>query len=273
VPACPKCGHQQAAGKACERCGVVFAKLAARAPSREAQREVEQDPTLQYLLSGRRLTVEQEMRSFAAELTDWGQEGSYSLTNAEGRVVGWAQVQGKGLAAFLLRQALGAWRPRNALVFSTNEAVLLEIHRRPSLFSGVTTVETAAGVALGSLRSTQFLIFSTYELIDERGFAFARIRTPLFRKISLFPSRGRQLEAYVLRGANGEEQARVVRKWAGNRKELYSEADDFEIDFGARAWTLAQRAVILATLFTIDFDYYESGHGPGNVTDRLLSDA
>lgn len=269
MPDCPKCGHQQAAGRACEACGIVFAKFGEREKERETRREVDEDPTLQHLLAGRRIEVEQEMREFSLSrpLADWAQEASYSLTNDQGRIVGWAQVQGRGFFAMLGRDLFGS---RKVFVFSSNESVLLEIERGPAWLFAETTVRTPAGVLLGRVKSTHFVIFSSYELHDERGIRFATIRSPLMRALRFLPAKGTAMERYAIRGLSGAEQGTIVRKWAGDRKEAYSNADDFEIDFGARSYTLAQRAVVLAALFNIDFDHHEASGAPS--AGGLLSD-
>ena len=78
------------------------------------------------------------------------------------------------------------------------------------------------------------------------GQTFATIATPLLHPWT-FPIFGR----------SGQQRAEIAKKWAGMTEEMITEAQRFKIDFMNHDWPLAQRAVILGTALSIDFDSFE----------------
>jgi len=91
------------------------------------------------------------------------------------------------------------------------------------------------------------LIRKRYELRDASGHTFATIVSPLLHPWTF----------QVFDGA-GQQRAEIAKKWAGMAEEMITGAQRFKVDFMNHQWALAQRAVILATALTIDFDSFES---------------
>jgi hypothetical protein len=114
------------------------------------------------------------------------------------------------------------------------------------------------GELLGSVERTFRVVAAAYDLKDMRGRVFARLERPVLSlwQFRLFDEQG------ALVGA-------VAKQWSGFSTEWLTDGDDFGIDFGGRAWTVEQRAVILAATLAIDLDHFERRKRDGIVSGLL----
>lgn len=212
-------------------------------------------PGLQRLLGDSQvLLVEQHARQWLEILLNWEQRNEYAVTGVNNALVGSVVEQARGFGSALARLTLGSHRPFEICVLEpgTNE-VMLEF-RRPFffLFSNL-EVQSATGRLLGRVERRFGLIAKKYELLNAEDEIFARISSPAWRPWT-FP---------VLT-VEGEECARITKKWSGLAREFYTDADNFAIDFGTMDWSLEERAVLFAAAISIDFDFFENNQGRGN---------
>jgi uncharacterized protein YxjI len=247
---CPKCGHQQQGGAECGRCGVIFAKISSRPePDGGDITAAHFQSPLATLLEPDSLTIRQEPRGLLEILTDWEIANEYTISDGVGRIRGFAVEQGRGAGAGLTRTFLGSRRPFHIAVLAASEReVILELNRPfVILFSRVTV--TSGARTIGTIRRRFSLLHRTYDLADSGGKVFARIAGPLLR-IWTFPVFDLQ----------GNQRAEIVKKWSGLRQEYFTDADTFRLSFRQAAWTVEQRAVVLAAALSIDFDFFENNN-------------
>ncbi len=199
------------------------------------------------ILKPQRLFIEQQHRHWWEILLNWEQRNEYSVSNGEGRLVGWVVEQGLGLAAALVRIFAGSHRPFEVAVLSTEKELVLEFSREFFFFFSDMDVKLPSGQLIGRIRRRFALFNRIYDLEDQRGVVFARINSPLFR-IWTFP----------VIDASGREQAMIAKKWSGLGREYFTDADNFGLDFGSGQWTPEQRAVVFAATIAIDFDFFEN---------------
>ena len=253
---CPKCAFEQPESAACVRCGIVFARFQARAAREEAappEGDLQSEaPLTRFLTASRRLVVEQHVRHWWEILVNWEQRNSYDISGSGAGLLGHMVEQGSGIASVLARVFLGSHRPLEVLVFNATDQVLLEIERPFYFLNSSLVVRTPAGETLGRVDSRLSLLHKAYDLRDESGRVFATIRSARWRPWT-FP----------IADASGEQRAVISKKWAGLMKEYYTDADEFGLDLGDYGWTLPQRAVIVAAMISIDYDYFENNQGSG----------
>ena len=108
-------------------------------------------------------------------------------------------------------------------------------------------VEAPDGTQLGRIERRFNLLVKKYTLYDDRGVAFATIKSPLW-KLWTFP----------IYDANENQIGQISKKWTGLLQEYFTDADNFIIDFGQTNWTLSQRAVLLGAAVSVDFDFFEN---------------
>jgi hypothetical protein len=114
------------------------------------------------------------------------------------------------------------------------------------------------GALLGTVERSFRIASTRYELKDARGRVFAQLERPL---LSLWQFR--------LRDPAGAEIGGIAKQWSGLATEWLTDGDDFGIDFGAAAWTPAQRAVIVGAALAIDLDHFERRKSDGLLSGLL----
>ncbi len=183
-------------------------------------------------------------------LTNWEAKNKYDLVDAQGQTVGQIVEQGNGLLRILLRLTLRTHRPFAVdVVDMQNQTVLCFSRRVFFLFSDI-AIQTPSGMPIGSAHR-RFAFFSKrYDLRTPDGVTFARIKSGFWR-LWTFP-------LFVADATGADKQAgQITKKWGGALKELFTNTDSFQIDFGGHNWKAHERAVILATAMAIDFDFFE----------------
>ena len=183
-------------------------------------------------------------RGLLSILTGWEVAREFDIVDSVGRQRGSAAQQG-GVAGSL--NFMTSWTRLRFAVFSYPSQQLALTLRRPFFwFFSEITVDGAHGERLGTAKRRFSLLRKRYDLRDASGQTFAAIASPLFHPWT-FPVFDR----------SGQQRAEIAKKWAGMTQEMITEAQRFKIDFMNHDWPLAQRAVILATALTIDFDSFE----------------
>jgi len=171
----------------------------------------------------------------------------------------------EGVGAALARMFLGGLlRSRNTLRDARDTPILTLTRSFEKLVLSRMEVALWAGDddgrALGSVEKIFRLASSGYELKDARGRRFARLERPV---LSLWQFR--------LVDERGEVVGAIAKQWAGLVTEWFTDADDFSVDLGDVAWTIEQRAVIVAAALAIDLDHFErpSGRSRGVIGNLL----
>ena len=106
---------------------------------------------------------------------------------------------------------------------------------------------TSESKVVGHIYQRFAFIFRRYDLADARGNIFARIRAPFWR-----------IWTFTILSANGNEIAKISKKWGGILREVFTDADKFLIEF--EGLTSSQKAVVFAAGISIDLDFFEENH-------------
>jgi hypothetical protein len=249
---CPKCGQTQTDGAVeCMSCGVILAKArGADAPAAPRTPPSSGDSVLAGILGSAFLVIEQHARHWWEILLNWEQRNEYAVRDPSGATVGFVVEQGKGFLAAVVRCFMGSHRPLDVAVFDTREQLLLQLERTFFWFFSSLDVKTPDGQRQGKVERRFGIITKRYDLHDERGRVFATIASPFWR-IWTFP---------ILDGS-GRQVGEISKKWSGLGKELFTDADNFKVDFGEGRWTPGQRTVLFAAALSIDFDFFENNSG------------
>lgn len=196
-----------------------------------------------FIAHARSFRLEQEVELIEAFL-DVETENRYRVVTPVGK--GHAAEVTKGLFTYFIRNLLGSRRPLELEVTDTVGKKALRVWRPFFWFFSTVHVESTDGVKLGEVRQRFALLSSRYDLVDATGRAFARIARPPW-KIWKFP----------ICDDEGREVGSIEKKWSGLLKELFTDADSFEVDLGSAPWTPEQRAVFLAAGLLVDLDWFE----------------
>jgi uncharacterized protein YxjI len=202
----------------------------------------------QALTSSSSLIVKQK-RELTEFFLGFETRNQYIVFDHTGAPCGDIVEQGSGVRAFLKRICLKSHRPFLIHVSDASGRVLLEFSRPFFFFFSDMTVRAPNGSTLGTVHRRFAVLSKIYDLRDANGKTFARIKSSIFK-----------IWTFAIRDPEDVAVARISKKWSGLLKEYFTDADNFMIDFGSKAWTAAQRAVIFAAAISIDFDFFEGHH-------------
>jgi len=188
-----------------------------------------------------------QRREFA-ELFGYESRNKYEICTVDGATLGYVAEQGSSLWQVLMRNYLGHWRTFELHIFDQNKNRVATVHNPFRFYFRELNVVSVSGEFLGSVKK-QFAIFSKkFEIRLSDGEMFT-VSSPIW-KIWTFP---------VVK--SGEEVACIRKKWSGALKEVFLDADNFEIEFTSPSLPLAAKTVIVAAGVYVDIQYFERKAG------------
>ena len=191
-----------------------------------------------------------------AELFGLETRNKYRIRDENGRDLLYAAEQQKGVLGFLFRQLFGHWRSFEVHFFdAARQPVMRGIHPFRFFFQCL-ELRSRDDRLIGTIER-QFSIFTKrFHVHDAQGRVVLEVTSPLW-KVWTFP---------FMRG--GREQARVAKKWSGLGSELFTDRDNFLVEYLDRDLTADERALVLAAAIYIDLMYFEV-KGEGGVINLL----
>jgi uncharacterized protein YxjI len=147
-------------------------------------------------------------------------------------------------SSFFARMFFKTGRPFTMHVLSKQGEPVLKLLRPWRFWLSEMTVFAADGQILGTIKQ-HFRIFSReFSVFDNSGFKIFGIYGSL-----LHPWTFRVLK-------NSQEVGKILKKWSGLGKEMFTDADNFNISFPDQA-NPGQKSVLMGALFLIDMLYFE----------------
>lgn len=197
----------------------------------------------QLLLQSHSLIVAQ--RRELAELFGFESRNKFEIRAETGESIGFAAEQDKSWLGMLARQFLGHWRRFNILIFDTAGELLYVAHHPFRIWFQRMELADAADQPLGALQQ-RFSIFSKrFDVQDAAGRVVMSVSSPLWRPWTFAFER------------DGERVAAVRKRWSGGLKEMFTDADNFRVDFESDALGVTDRKLLLAAALFIDLLYFE----------------
>ncbi|MBR0925355.1 hypothetical protein JQ561_01940 [Bradyrhizobium diazoefficiens] len=180
-----------------------------------------------------------------AELFGLETRNKYRIRDENGRDLLYAAEQQKGVLGFLFRQLFGHWRSFEVHFFdAARQPVMRGIHPFRFFFQCL-ELRSRDDRLIGTIER-QFSIFTKrFHVHDAQGRVVLEVTSPLW-KVWTFP---------FMRG--GREQARVAKKWSGLGSELFTDRDNFLVEYLERSLTEDERALVLAAAIYVDLMYFE----------------
>lgn len=179
------------------------------------------------------------------EFVGFETRNKYSIETEQSDKIGFAAEQQKGVFGFLARQALGHWRSFDLLFFDKQrQPVMRAVHPFRIIFQRM-EVFSQDGQRVGAVQQRFSILSKKFDVLDQTGNISMSVSSPIYR-IWTFP---------FLR--NGQELAKVTKKWSGTFKEALTDADNFEVKFNSAELSLAERMLVLAAAVFIDLKYFE----------------
>lgn len=204
-------------------------------------------------------------RCFIRQIKEWGEiligfEGSnkYELLNERGEKIGFIAEQSSGIFKFLMRSMFRSHRPLHVKIFDKQGQEVIILERPFYFFFSTMRVSDRTGRLLGTI-DQKFAIFrKRYYLSDHRGHPFAQINSPFF---SFFRF---EIESLKMRKSLGV----ISKKWGGLLKEMFTDSDTFGVDL-SHDLSQEEKAIVLGTAISVDFDYFEDNSNRGSLLDIM----
>lgn len=228
---CPQCGHEQSSGDECEHCGIIFSKWRPH----EAAEPRESSALEDLFRDANVLRLNENPRGTLSMLTGWPVAREFEVVDSIGRE---RATVAQSRMWFSVEFAVFNW---------PGQQLAMNLQRPFFAFLSEMVVSGAHNERIGSAKKRFSMLRKTYDLRDAFGQTFATIVSPVMHPWT-FPIFDR----------SGQQRGEIAKKWAGMTEELITGAQRFRIDFMNHDWPVAQRAVILATALSIDFDSFET---------------
>jgi uncharacterized protein YxjI len=198
---------------------------------------------LDNLPSTQRLSVKQIFE--LAEIFSFETRNKYRISDEGGRDVAYAAEQQKGFLGFLMRQFLGHWRSFEIHIFDTHRQPILTAHHPFRWFFQRLEVRDANQRLIGVLERRFSFLTKKFDVLNGQGLPLFEVSSPFWR-IWTFPFR-----------RQGRDMARISKKWSGLGYEMFTDRDNFLVEFLDPSLTADERALVLAASIFVDLMYFE----------------
>ena len=184
-----------------------------------------------------------------AELFGFETRNKYQIMDASRQPIAFAAEEGQGIFSFIMRQYLGHWRTFSVHFMGPDGRALFTAHHPFRFFFQRIEVRDINGRFLGAIEK-RFSIFSKkFDVYNERGLPVMQVSSPIWRIWNFtFVKMGRPV-------------ATINKKWSGLFSEIFTDKDNFVIDFADPTMAANERLLILASSIFIDLLYFEQKAG------------
>jgi len=182
----------------------------------------------------------QQKKEWGEILTGFETKNKYAILDTSGRQIYWAAEESSFLSRWLLRTL----RPFTIHILSSQGSPILKLTRPFRFFLHELNISDSRGRLLGMIKQKFSLLSRKFIIKDFTGREIYKIHGPL-----LHPWTFRILK-------NGQEVGKISKKWSGLGKELFTDADNFNIVFPPDI-DVNQKSILLGALFLIDMLFFE----------------
>jgi uncharacterized protein YxjI len=182
------------------------------------------------------------------ELAEWvGLEtrNKYQILDENKSVVGYAAEQQKGVAGFLLRQTLGHWRKFDIYFFNPARELVWVAHHPFRWILERIELRSKDGQMIGAIQRRFALLSRRFHIENERGHVILEVASPIWK-----------IWTYTFM-ARGRAVAQVQKKWSGIFSEVFTDRDNFLVEYSDASLTEQDRQLILAAAVFVDLSFFE----------------
>lgn len=180
-----------------------------------------------------------------AEFFGFETRNKYEIASEQGLPIAYAAEQQKGILALIARHFFGHWRRFDILFFTPQRQNFMRGHHPFRFFFQRMEIYGPQNQKLGALQS-RFAVFSKrFDIEDALGNVVMSVRSPFFN----FWKFEFQKHHRVV--------ATVTKKWSGLLTEIFSDKDNFRLEFQDSNTSEIERRLLLAAALFVDLQYFE----------------
>jgi uncharacterized protein YxjI len=186
-------------------------------------------------------------RKELAELIGFETRNKYEINAPDGRVLGFAAEQQNGFLGALMRQFLGHWRTFEVYIFDADrKPFLVAKHPFRFLFKRLEVADADSGRPIGALQQRFSVIYKRFDVASPDGRVLMRVSSPIWR-----------IWTFRFQAIDGRDRAVITKKWSGALKEIFTDSDNFALEFTDPSLGDDERKLLLASAIFIDLIYFE----------------
>jgi uncharacterized protein YxjI len=182
----------------------------------------------------------------AAELFGFETRNKYAILTESGQQVGFAAEQQKGFLGFLLRHFLGHWRSFNIQFFDALRRPYINAVHPFRFFFQRLNVFDSDGRSIGAIQQRFSILSKRFDVENAQGLTLFEVASPIWRMWT-FPFLH-----------DGRTVSTVSKKWTGALMELFTDKDNFLIEYADDRLSEDERKLVLAAALFIDLSYFEN---------------
>ncbi len=183
-------------------------------------------------------------RKEMAELLGVESRNKYEVQAGDGKQIGFVSEQGKGAFDFLMRNFLGHWRTFELKLFNSDREQVGKVTNPFRFYFRELNLTNEAGEQIGQIKKKFALVNKKFSLSLPSGESYS-VSSPFWR-IWTFPVK-----------RNGKKVAEIRKVWSGAVKEIFTDSDNFEIEFLDPNLSLQAKNLLLAAGVYVDLIYFE----------------
>lgn len=186
------------------------------------------------------------------EVAEWfGFEtrNKYEILDENKIPVAFAAEQQKGFFGWLLRQFLGHWRSFDVHIFDNHRALAIHAHHPFRFIFQRLEIRDAQGRFLGSIQQRFSILSKRFDVQNSRGMTVMEVASPIWRIWTFEFFHGSKLVAAIR------------KKWSGIFSEMFTDRDNFLVEFSDPTLSNDERQLVLAAAVFVDLKYFENKAG------------
>ncbi len=187
------------------------------------------------------LIIRQEVEQIEI-FTGFESANRYSILTPDGNQLLYAYEDSGDMS----RQFMGTHRPLSIHIVDNSRQPVLEASRDFFWMLSHLRVDDPAGRRIGML-NRRLGLGRKFDLVDGNDRFVAQITSGMFQAFT-----------FTAKDGSGNELGRVTKQWSGFGREMFTDADTFQVQYTDGSTDHDFRAMLLASAFAIDMDFFES---------------
>ena len=183
-------------------------------------------------------------RKEMAELLGVESRNKYEVQNSSGNQIAFISEQGKSAFDFIMRNFLGHWRTFELKIFNADRKQVGNASSPFRMYFRELNLTSEQGDQIGQIKQKFSPGFKSFSLTLPNGESFV-VSSPFWR-IWTFPVK-----------RNGKKIAEIRKVWSGAVKEIFTDSDNFEIEFLDSSLSVEAKNLLLAAGIYVDLIYFE----------------
>ncbi len=184
----------------------------------------------------------EQQKEWGEILTQLESRNKYIVKDTEGTDVYFAEELGGSL---LSRTFLRAMRPFTMEIRSIDREILLTLERPFRFIFSELHIQNAQGIHIGSIKLKFAFLKWFYIVYDADGGVIMSIVCSIFHPWTFTIDK------------DGVEIGKILKKWSGIGKEMFTDADTFSLTF-PEDLDGSYKSILLGAVFLIDFIHFEN---------------